>query len=342
MIDPTDLVYFRNRIGEEGVELIFQSSVQIHGKAAEEKEVSVDTTVQTKAITYLTDAKLPNRNLERCWAIAQKEDIKLRQSYKRVIKQQMKWQNNTQHPRRRKQASKSLRKIKTITGRLVRDLVRKLPEGHLAYYAPQLALFQQVMNQKRGDKNKIYSLHEPDVACIAKGKAHPKYEFGSKVAIAQTKNSGIIVAAHNFKGNPHDSQTLLPTLLQYHRILGQLPEVALTDRGFRGPKAVIGVQILKPDKPKKDSSAYQKRKARTRFRRRAAIEPTIGHLKNQYRLKRNWLKGSQGDQMNLLLAAVAFNFKKWMNCLEKYSHFLSLIFFNQLFPQLYPSQRAGV
>ncbi|MEL6694821.1 MAG: transposase, partial [Bacteroidota bacterium] len=128
-----------------------------------------------------------------------------------------------------------------------------------------------------------------------------------------TKKSGIIVAAQNFQGNPHDNKTLIPLLLQYHRIQGKLPKVGIVDRGFRGPKEVFTMKVLSPDKPKKSKTPYQKRKARQQFRRRAAIEPIIGHLKNRFRLSRNWLKGAKGDRMNLILAAAAFNFKKWMN-----------------------------
>ncbi|MEM8900621.1 MAG: transposase, partial [Bacteroidota bacterium] len=205
----------------------------------------------------------------------------------------------------------------TITGRLVRDIVRKLPEDRLSFYAPLLQRFEHIMNQKRGDSDKIYSLHATEVACIAKGKAFPKYEFGSKVALVKTKMSGIIVSAQNFQGNPHDSHTLLDTFLQYNRITDGLPKVAIVDRGFRGANKVLGVDILKPDTSTKGKSAYQKAKARKRFRRRASIEPVIGHLKDRFKLKRNWLKGTKGDQINVSLAAAAFNFKKWMNLREE-------------------------
>jgi len=312
-IAPSDLVHFRNRIGEEGVEKIFQASVLIHGSEAQEHEVCIDTTVEDKAITYPTDAKLHKRIIEYCWRIAKEENIKLRQSFSRTIKGLMRSQYNFDHPKRRKKARRDLRKIKTITGRLVRDVVRKLPEHSLPDYAHLLALFHKVMHQERKTKNKIYSIHEPTVACINKGKAHPKYEFGAKVSIAQTKTSGIIVAAQSFLGNPHDSKTLVDTFVQYFRVNDRLPKAGIVDRGYQGARKVLGVEIIRPDKGKANKSNYQQTKARKRMRRRAAIEPTIGHLKSRFRLKRNWLKGQIGDQINLLLAAAAFNFKKWMN-----------------------------
>lgn len=324
-IEPSDLVYFRKRIGTAGAELIMKVSVQIHDKAAEESEISIDTTVQSKAISYPTDAKLHKRIMEYCWRIAEVEGLDLRQSYRRKIKQYMRTQYNSAHPKRRKQAQRSMRKIRTITGRLVRDVVRKLPEERLAYYGEVLAIFHRVMTQKRQDSDKIYAIHAPEVSCIAKGKAFPKYEYGSKSAIAQTKNSGIIVAAQNFQGNPYDGHLLLPLLLQYHRIQQRLPRTAILDRGFKGAKKVLGVEMIRPNKPSDQTTAYQKRKARNRFRRRAAIEPVIGHLKHRFRLNRNWLKGTRGDQINLLLAAAAFNFKKWMNQLPDPRFFMQFL-----------------
>lgn len=312
-IDPSDLVYFRKRIGAEGAELILKVSAQLHGKDALEDEVTVDSTVQSKAITYPTDAKLHKRIIEHVWRIARQEGVQLRQSYRRTVKQLIRKQHNAQHPRRKKQATKALRKLKTITGRLVRDLVRKLPEERLEQHAALFAIFAQIMSQQRADSDKIYSVHAPEVSCIAKGKAHPKYEFGAKASIVQTKKSGIIVAAQSFQGNPYDGHTLLDTFLQYFRMFGRLPKAAIGDRGYRSPKAVLGIQIITPDKSTKGKTAYQKRKTRMRFRRRAAIEPCIGHLKAQFGLDKNWLRGAQGDQINLLLAAAAYNLKKWMN-----------------------------
>ncbi|MEZ4687528.1 MAG: IS5 family transposase [Bacteroidia bacterium] len=341
-IDPTDLVYFRQRIGTDGAELILKISAQLHGKDALEDEVTVDSTVQSKAITYPTDAKLHTRIIEYVWRIAEKEGIRLRQSYRRTVKQLMRDQHNSQHPKRKKPARKALRKLRTTTGRLVRDLVRKLPESQLERYAPLLAIFEQIMTQQTKDSHKIYSIHEPEVSCIAKGKAHPKYEFGSKATIMQTKKSGVIVAAQAFQGNPYDGHTLLDTLLQYFRIHEKLPKVAIGDRGFRSPKMVLGVQIISPDKSTKDKSPYQKRKARTRFRRRAAIEPCIGHLKAQFGLDKNWLRGAQGDQINLLLAAAAYNLKKWMNRLPDSSFWAKILTtINCLFKRQQPKPRMA-
>jgi len=312
-IDPSDLVYFRKRIGEEGAELILKASIDLFEKSAREKEIVIDSSVQHKAITYPTDAKLHKRIIEWCRRIAGQEGFKLWRSYTRTVPQLIKAQHNARHPRRRKSARKAARELRTIAGRLVREVERKLSQVGRERWKEKLEIFHQVLGQTRHSKNKVYAVHAPEVACIAKGKAHPKYEYGSKVSIAMTKTDGIIVAAVNFQGNPYDGNTVQATLDQYQRNLGCLPRVVIADRGYRGKKNYGETQVLTPGKPKPDASAYTKRKARKRFRRRTAIEPVIGHLKTRFRLNRNWLKGTTGDQINLLLSSTAWNLKKWMN-----------------------------
>jgi len=71
----------------------------------------------------------------------------------------------------------------------IRELERKIPTGRLKSYAEVFGIFNRVLDQQRSDKDKIYSLHEPDVYCISKGKDHKKYEFGTKVSIAMTRES---------------------------------------------------------------------------------------------------------------------------------------------------------
>jgi IS5 family transposase len=164
--------------------------------------------------------------------------------------------------------------------------------------------------QKRNSKEKIYSLHEPDVYCLSKGKEHKRYEFGAKASIALTKNLGIIVGALSFAKNIYDGRTLDAVFEQIEKLRGKAPDVAICDRGYRGKSKIGETKIVTPKPPDKRATAYQKQKARQRFRRRAGIEPIIGHLKSDHRLNRNFLKGVVGDNINLMLAAAAFNFKK--------------------------------
>ena len=309
---PTDLVYFRRRIGEKGIEKIFQVSIELHGARAKEREILIDTTVQEKNITFPTDTKLYKKIADKCVAIADKEGIKLRQSYRRTTKKLVLAQRFRNHPKNYKKATRAARKLKTIAGRLIRDLERKLPADTFNRHLPQIRIFEKVLNQQKSSSNKIYSLHEPQVYCVGKGKDHKKYEFGAKASVAVTKNNGIIVGAVSHPKNVHDSKTLLDVIGQSSELRNQCPEVAICDRGYRGKSRVGETKILIPKPSSKKATAYQRQKARKRFRKRAGIEPIIGHLKSDYRMVRNYLKGSVGDSINLMLAAAAFNFKKWM------------------------------
>lgn len=308
--EPSDLVHFRNRIGSEGIELIFKESIRVNGKDGGEQEATTDTTVQEKNITYPTDNKLYRKIIKKCVAIADKEDIELRQSYTRTVKKLLMEQRFRNHPKNKGRARKADRKVKTIAGRLVRELERKIAPNE---YQDTLLLFQKVLAQKKTDSNKIYSLHEPHTQCMSKGKEHKKYEFGSKVSIITTKTTGVIIGAINIEKNVHDSKTLQPALEQQQRLTGITLKNNFVDRGYRGVKEVLGTAIIIPDKPGKQRTPYQKQKLRNGFRRRAAIEPKIGHLKQDHRLSRNFYKGIKGDNINIMLAAAAMNFKRIMN-----------------------------
>jgi len=314
--DPSDLVHFRKRIGEAGVEKIFQASVALHGKAGLEREVVIDTTVQEKNITFPTDTKLRVKVMNRCWRLAAEEGIQLRRSYRRELKKNLRI-IRFNNKRDVKKKAVGIRRIKTMANALLRDVMRKLSDSRLAARHEELENYRRAVNQKRHDKNKIYSLHEPGVLCISKGKEHKKYEFGSKAAIAMTKTSCVIVGAKNFSANVYDGDTLTKILSQITTVRGKAPESAYCDRGFSGRKRVGATAIVLPGAGASNVSVYDKRKARKNFGRRSAIEPVIGHLKNGFRLARNYLKGSIGDAINLLLAAAAFNIKKWLNALAK-------------------------
>lgn len=192
----------------------------------------------------------------------------------------------------------------------MRELERKLTPG---LYQASLELFKRVLAQKRTDSHKIYSLHEPHTQCMSKGKEHKKYEFGSKVSIITTKTTGVIIGALNIEKNVHDSKTLQPALEQQQRLTGIMLKNNFVDRGYRGVKEVLGTTIVIADKPGKLRTPYQKQKLRTGFKRRAAIEPKIGHLKQDHRLSRNFYKGIKGDNMNVMLAAAGMNFKRMLN-----------------------------
>ncbi len=307
--EASELVHFRKRIGEAGVELILTESIRINGKDGEDDNISIDTTVQEKNITFPTDAKLHKKIITKCKAIADKEQLPLRQSYTRTLKDLSRDQRFRNHPKNKSKARKADRKVKTIAGRLVRELERNLPP--MSEYQTDLELFKQVLTQKRNSKDKIYSIHEPEVCCISKGKEHKKYEFGNKASFAKT-NSGVIVGALGFR-NQYDGHTLEPTLEQVVRLTGKSPKSAAVDRGCKGSRKIGETEILIPSPPKKKLSYYQRKKISNAHKKRAAIEPVIGHLKSDHRLSRNFYKGVPGDNINIMLAAAAFNFKRMMN-----------------------------
>ena len=343
--DPTEFIHFRNRIGKEGAERLLKVSVQLFGKEAQEKEVLIDSTVQEKNITYPTDAKLHKRIIDKVNKIAKQEGIVLRQTYTRTLKQLLIAQRFHSHPKRRKKARSALRKIKTIAGRQVRDIERQFTDIQKQKYQELFIILNKILRQKKGDKNKIYSIHEPEVSCIAKGKESKKFEFGNKSGIVLTKISKIVVGALAFEGNPYDGHTLEEHLIQTEYLTQKRPKTGIVDRGYKGKKNINGTEIILPSAPKKNSTQYQQQKARKQFRARAGIEPVIGHIKHDHRMLRNYLKGAIGNQLNTILAGTGFNLKKMLNRIKEQVLFIffeilnilkSLLFLN------YECQKKGL
>lgn len=315
--DPTEFIHFRNRIGKEGAEKLLKVSIQLFGKEAREKEVLIDSTVQEKNITYPSDAKLHKRIIEKVNKIAKQEGITLRQTYTRTLKQLMIDQRFHNHPKRKKKAKAAMRKIKTIAGRQVRDIERKFSPSQQLKYKELFIILNKILTQEKSGKNKVYSIHEPGVSCIAKGKEAKKYEFGNKSGIVLTKTSKIVVGAIAFEDNPYDGHTLEEHLLQTEYLTERKPKTGIVDRGYRGKKKINGTVIISPSVPNKKTTQYQKQKARKRFRSRAGIEPVISHIKHDHRMLRNYLKGAIGDQLNTILAGTGYNLKKLLNRIKE-------------------------
>ena len=346
--DPSEFVHFRKRLKEKGLEFILSQTVALHPEAKNEKEVQIDTTVQEKNITFPTDAKLAKKVIDNCTKIAEKQGVKQRQTYKRVAKQHLRDAYFGHHPKRKKKAIMARKKLRTIGNRVVRELERKLPEEILKQYQTEFSNYKKVLTQERNSKEKIYSLHEPQTACIAKGKAHKAYEFGTKVAVTRGRKTGVITSIKRFSGNPHDSKTLEESLAQSQRVREQIggtrPTIASTDRGFRGIAQVGNTQIEIP-KNTKEKSRYRQEVARKRFRARAAIEPTISHLKRNHALGLNFLKGVDGDINNGLLAGIGYNLKMRFNQIKAkiilWLEFLILIFTNVILEKNLKTQKVG-
>ncbi len=309
---PTELVKFRQRIGEKGIEQLFQLSVVLHGSAVEEPVVLVDTTVQEKAITYPTDTKLAIKIINRLNKLAKAEEVSQRRTYVKEVKELRLTCRHFRHPQRRGQARRALKRLRTIASILLRELQRIFPKDVLAREAERFALYERVLAQQTKDKNKVYSLHEPGVYCVGKGKDHKPYEYGRKASVVSTQGSHSIIGVASHDTHVHDSKTLAEALACAHRQRHSAIELAVVDRGYRGAKSKVDTEVLLPGPPLKRDTQEQRETKRVLCRQRAAIEPIIGHLKHHYRLSRNWLKGAVGDSINLLMAACAWNLRKWL------------------------------
>jgi len=311
--NATELVHFRKRIGVKGFNLIFKMSVALHGKQAQEATVLIDTTVQEKNITYPTDAKLAIKIINRLNKLAKRHGIQQRRTYVKEVKNCRLAIRHFRHVKKRAKAKKALTRLRTIANKLIRELQRKLHTHSLfETYQKDFLFYQQVLAQQPKDKNKIYSLHEPDVYVIAKGKDHKQYEYGNKVSIVSTKDTNIIVGVASHDKNIHDSKTLNVAISHANSNRNKPIKQAVCDRGYVGAKVVLGANIILPKKALKRDNRYQQDKKRKLCKRRAAIEPIIGHLKSDFRLSRNLLKGQVGDEINVLMAACAWNLRKWL------------------------------
>ena len=310
----SELVHFRNRIGENGIELIFQESIRVNNEEDDDHHhdtAFIDSTVQAKNITFPSDAKLHKKIVRKVLAIVHKLELPFRQSYTFVLKRIYRDQRFRNHPKNRKKALTADKKLRTIAGRLVRELKRNLGEN--TRYTGLIERFEAILSQRRNSRKKIYSIHEPEVQCIGKGKEHKKYEFGNKVSVIRSA-TGIILGAQSFR-NEYDGHTIEASLAQVERLTQRKIKILAGDRGYRGKKEVNGTQILIPDTPKQSDSRHQRRKKHKLFCKPAGIEPTIGHLKSDHRLGRNFYKGLIGDAINILPAEAAYNFKRAMKAL---------------------------
>jgi IS5 family transposase len=308
-IDPSSMTRWRKRVGESGAETLLKETIQAGlklkaVKGTQLKRINVDTTVQEKAIRFPTDARLYDRSRERLVKAAKERGIPLRQNYNRKSKALLHKQGRYSHARQPQRAARCTRQLRTLLGRVIRDIDRRCPEPDEELQT-LLAVSQKIYRQKRKDKNKVYSVHAPEVACISKGKVHKKYEFGCKVSVAATSRGGWFVGALAHPGNPYDGHTLAQALSQVERI-ARTPEHAFVDRGYRGHgyEGKVEVHVDKPRRGRTAKSLWRWMK------RRAAIEPGIGHLKREHRMDRCMLRGVEGDSINAILSAAGMNFRK--------------------------------
>jgi len=325
--DRSSMTRWRQRMGEERLNALLQESLATAArtgaaKPADFSQAIVDTTVQPKAVAHPTDAKLINRAREKLVRLAERRGVRLRQSYERVGRRALIAHQRYAHAKQFKRANRALKTLRTYLGRVMRDIARKIrgDEAQEAIFRRPLWLAERVSEQRQAQRGKkVYSLHAPEVECIGKGKAHRPYEFGVKVSLATTlhrsKGGQFITHVKALPGNPYDGHTLATVIPEIEAQTGASLRRLVADRGYRGHNAP-------PDHRFKVYISGQKRnvtKAIQRdLRRRSAIEPVIGHAKQDNRMGRNYLAHAHGDAINAVLAAIGYNFRrliKWLTLL---------------------------
>jgi IS5 family transposase len=257
-----------------------------------------------KAVEFPTDSKLYLKSIKALVRMAEELKITLRQTYRQLAPRALNMRNRYAHARQMKRAKREEKRIHTYLGRVIRDFERKTESIKLDRESQfLLEIVKSVFNQKRNDSKKIYSIHEPHVECISKGKAHKKYEFGCKTSIVITHKEGLALDVRAVHGNPYDGHTLKEALKRAEINSAQEIDTAYVDKGYRG-HSVEGKKIFISGQ-KKGLTTWMK----SQLKRRQAIEPHIGHMKNDGKLGRNHLKGRAGDEMNAVLCGIGHNLR---------------------------------
>jgi len=310
-------------LGEEQIAALLQESLSVAHRAGaiETKDlerVVVDTTVQEKAVAHPTDARLTHRAIEKLVDLAKREGVKLRQSYLRLAKRAAIMVGRYTHAHQFKRARRELKFLRTRLGRIIRDIRRQIDGNPVLEdrFGSLLDLASRVRQQEQRQRGpKIYSLHAPEVECIGKGKARTPYEFGCKVSIVTPvtapKGGQFVLHAKALHGNPYDGHTLGPVTADLERLTGVAVRRIHGDKGYRGHNYPDRFRVWISGQVRRVTKAI-----RREMRRRAAVEPVIGHLKEDHRMRRNHLKGREGDRINAVLAAAGYNFsllRRWFD-----------------------------
>jgi transposase, IS5 family len=335
--DRSSMTRWRQRLGEEQIAALLQESLAVAHRtgAIETKDlerVVVDTTVQEKAVAHPTDARLNYRAIEKLVELSKREGIELRQSYRRVAKRAAIMVGRYTHAHQFTRARRELKFLRTRLGRIIRDIRRKI-EGNTALedrFGPLLDLALRVRHQEQRQRGpKVYSLHAPEVECIGKGKARKPYEFGCKVSIATPvtapKGGQFVLHAKALHGNPYDGHTLGPVIADLEKLTGVTVHRIHGDKGYRGHNYPDRFRVWITGQVRRATKAM-----RREMRRRAAVEPVIGHLKDDHRMGRNHLKGRDGDRINAVLAAAGFNFSLLLRWFEELLRAMLLLLYRLL------------
>ena len=320
--ERSSLTHWRQRLGEEQLVALIQESLSVAHKTGalatkDLERVVVDTTVQPKAIAHPTDARLCHHAIEKLVDLARRNGVPLRQSYRRVAKRAAIMVGRYTHAHQFKRARRELKFLRTRLGRVIRDIRRKIAGNDelRERFANLLALAGRVRFQDHRQRGpKVYALHAPEVECIGKGKARAPYEFGCKVSIAtpatKPKGGQFVLHAKALHGNPFDGHTLGPVVTELEQLTGVETRRIHVDKGYRGHNHQEKFRVWITGQARGVTAPI-----RREMKRRAAVEPVIGHVKAEHRMNRNYLKGRDGDRINAVLAAAGYNFSlllRWL------------------------------
>jgi IS5 family transposase len=313
--ERSDLSHSRKRLGNK-LDLLLAESLRVAHEAGALRSrdlarVTVDTTVQPKAITFPTDAKLLHAAIRGLNRLAKKHGVQLRQSYLRVAKHAAMMAGRYAHAKQFNRHRKQLRILRSRLGRIIRDIGRQIagqPALEEIFVWP-LAHASQIRSQQQRQRGwKLYSFHAPEVECIGKGKARAPYEFGVKVSVVTTNarapGGQFVLHAKALPGNPYDGHTLRTAIEDTERLTGCTIERAYVDKGYRGHDATNPHRVFISGQKRGVFGAIKRE-----LRRRSAIEAVIGHMKAEGHLDRCYLKGAAGDAANAVLSAVGYNLR---------------------------------
>lgn len=336
-IERSGMTHWRQRLGADRLEALLQESLRVAHEAKALKirdleRVVVDSTVQPKNVTHPTDWKLLRRAIVELGKMAKKNGVPLRQSYVRVSKALEIKAGRYAHAKQFGRMNRSIRKLKTYLGRLERDIRRKIEgeEELEAVFAEALNKAMGLRFQKRREgAGKLYSWHAPETECIGKGKAHKPYEFGCKVSVATTINASkgghFVIHCQALHGRPFDGHTLGGAIKDIKALSGVEPKRIYVDKGYRGHNHPKKLRVFKSGQKRGVIGVIKKE-----LRRRAVVEPVIGHMKSDGHLGRNYLKGREGDAINAILCGAGHNFRlllRWFAAANSFwRHFISTLF----------------
>lgn len=325
--DQSTMSRWRAKLGDAGGEEMLRETVEsaLRNKVARKSDftrVNVDTTVQEKNIRFPTDARTLDRARERIVATGEKLGVRFPRTYVRKGKTMLRKHSGYVKAKQFNRAKNAVRTLKKYLSNVVSvvDGLQIVPcsmrqIGLLEQLQEYIAISKKLIEQDENTpgKDRIYSVHEPQTECIAKGKVHRRYEFGVKVGLVTASRTNWILGAQAYPGNPYDGNTMAKALEQAEKICGVKPEHAYADLGYRGHdyKGDCDVQIV---------NRFRKSKSRSLLRwwkRRSAIEPVIGHVKSDNYMDRNMLAGKRGDKLCVILSAVGFNLRKLMRGLGR-------------------------